>query len=440
MGCGFSSSATKAEVSVHACYSFHRKLGQGTFGQVRACQNRRTHQKAAVKILDVQLESVLKKTRSEFMEQAEKEAFLWKKIGKHQNVVNLFETFNDERFVYMVMERCEYSMLDMLAKKEERLRESHLLQTFRQALAALEHLHTLMIAHRDVKPANFLVGCDGLVKICDFGLSDIEPEDGLKGLVGTAPFMAPEMLQERPYTRKVDIFSLGAMAFLMLYGHYPYFPGNADIDKANHAQDRGVRVSKAEMVRKCIARGTPPPKYVVVDDLPEPTDLARAFVKKLLERNPTLRPTASECLLLPAMVQGDKPSPDIVTSSSVQSLVEVVGRAKQNLAQFKTVVDPTVHRGIDELIEQLQKEYRQNGFSRSFSLPTERSAAPTSFRVCNSDTGCSSRAPSGWKASDNTSDCSSKSTTAASSPSSSSETNKVADEGRFQNYHLKLQK
>jgi len=381
MGCSSSTSATHA-TSIHSQYSFGRKLGQGSFGQVRAAINRNTDKEVAVKILD--LHPGMHQKPDKRIEDAKREKDIWNRVGFHPHVVGLVETFRDANFCYFVMDKCEYSVLEMLARKGEDCNEADYFRVWRQILFALDFLHSKDVAHRDVKPANFLVDAEGLVKICDFGLSAVMPADGLTGIVGTTPFMAPEVVQAKKYKCKVDVWSLGAMAFLMLYGHYPYLPPQSDregdcsrtsrrLAKDDKLKEVPKPPSKGELLRRIIAKGTPEPQFKTVQDLPEPSALGRKFVETLLVRNATLRPSVSECLQIPGIAECDNRAVDFQEEHSV---LQAVHHAKKAAKEFKSHVDPTVAKTIDALIEQLQKDHR-NSFAPCFSEPKSITASQT---------------------------------------------------------------
>ncbi|KAF2192914.1 Pkinase-domain-containing protein, partial [Zopfia rhizophila CBS 207.26] len=84
-----------------------------------------------------------------------------------------------------------------------------------QGLNALDYLHSRKIVHRDLKPENILIQCrepaNFCIKIADFGLA--KDDSFLKTCCGTRLYAAPEIWENRPYTAKVDIWSLGVIAF-----------------------------------------------------------------------------------------------------------------------------------------------------------------------------------------------------------------------------------
>jgi serine/threonine protein kinase len=166
-------------------------------------------------------------------------------------------------------------------------------------VSALHHLHASNVIHRDVKPDNFLVGGVGLstVKICDFGLAAILPSRGkLCGVVGTTPYMCPEMFLGEWYNEGADIWSLAVTVYVFLFGSFPYVPKDS---------------TKEGMV-KAIVKGRPP-KFESASQrkiLYSPS--AMSFVTKLLQRDPAARPSAEEALKFPyiacAMVSRHKTS------------------------------------------------------------------------------------------------------------------------------------
>lgn len=98
---------------------------------------------------------------------------------------------------------------------------------------ALDYAHAQGIVHRDVKPANVLLGADGRAYLSDFGIADIvsadRPETQPRGMVGTPRYMAPEQARGQTPDQRADVYSLGCMAYEMLTGAPP-FAGRTPVD------------------------------------------------------------------------------------------------------------------------------------------------------------------------------------------------------------------
>ena len=97
----------------------------------------------------------------------------------------------------------------------------------RQVCLGLDAAHQTGVIHRDVKPANILVGADDEVKIVDFGLAAVtrEAENRLTRtghLVGTPHYMAPELIRGEEADGRADLYSLGILMYEMLSGEPPY--------------------------------------------------------------------------------------------------------------------------------------------------------------------------------------------------------------------------
>merc|ERR1712032_1489498 len=166
------------------------------------------------------------------------EAKVWSKVSRHANVVCLKKSFLQDRLCFFVMEKCDGSLLTYLESwAGSELNEFSLGSLFAQMLRACDHIHKLGIVHRDIKPDNFLTK-QSVVKMCDFGLADVMPATlGLCGVFGTAPYMAPEMLKNHRYGCKVDIWSMGVVAYVLLFGEFPYTPA----ERTSLAMKRVIR-------------------------------------------------------------------------------------------------------------------------------------------------------------------------------------------------------
>lgn len=140
---------------------------------------------------------------------------------KHQNIVQLLETFKSGDAMCLVMELCPGGNLLSYLRKRRKLPELHAKYIFKQLIQALAHLHDNLIVHRDIKLENILLDGHGQVKIVDFGVSTRinYPDQLLKRRCGTSVFMAPEIPKNEEYEGPpVDVWSAAICLFALIYG------------------------------------------------------------------------------------------------------------------------------------------------------------------------------------------------------------------------------
>lgn len=144
----------------------------------------------------------------------------------HPNIVKYFETYIDNKYMYLVMEYVGGGELfEMITKQNNQVLSEEMAKTYiRKILSALQHIHAMNIVHRDIKPENIMLTKDGEIKIIDFGLSKKQNKEGsmMRTIAGTPYYMAPEILSERPYTSKVDLWSVGVLLYVFMCGYMPF--------------------------------------------------------------------------------------------------------------------------------------------------------------------------------------------------------------------------
>ena len=235
-------------------------IGRGAFGEVRVCRDRKTREVVAIK--------KMKKNEMIYKNQvahvrAERDILA---LAKNPWIVELKCSFQDEKFLYLVMEFLQGGDLMTLLMEKDILSEEESCFYIAETILAVESVHKLNYIHRDLKPDNLLIGRDGHVKLSDFGLCkhvEIRPRnqervhenirrDGLgnqdtgnvSGMnrnlynkrveykrsrklaystVGTPDYIAPEVFGQAGYNETVDWWSVGAILFEMLVGYPPFF-------------------------------------------------------------------------------------------------------------------------------------------------------------------------------------------------------------------------
>ena len=155
----------------------------------------------------------------------------------HPNVVHVYDAGESDGLPFIVM---EYVPGQTLAESG-RLATSEAVQLALQACAGLQHAHDAGLIHRDVKPANFLLREDGVLKVADFGIARTAETTNLTQLgtiLGTAAYLAPEQAAGEEVTTAGDIYSLGAVLYELLTGRPPYQFGS--LAELAHKQESGV--------------------------------------------------------------------------------------------------------------------------------------------------------------------------------------------------------
>lgn len=140
-------------------------------------------------------------------------------LVQHPNIVRLREVFDCQKTFYMVMEEMSGGELFDRIVEKEKYSEKEASSVVKKLAGALLYCHDKGIVHRDLKPENLLYQCtdeDSEIKIADFGLAKLVKGDSLmQTACGTPGYVAPEILEGRPYGAEVDLWSLGVIAYIL---------------------------------------------------------------------------------------------------------------------------------------------------------------------------------------------------------------------------------
>lgn len=144
-------------------------------------------------------------------------------VSPHPNVIDLYDVYEDENGVHLVLELCSGGELFDRIVKQERYSEAGAAAVVRQIAQGLAALHKSNIVHRDLKPENCLFlnnTDDSSLKIMDFGLSSVEEfTDPVVGLFGSIDYVSPEALSQGQVTSKSDMWALGVILYILLSGY-----------------------------------------------------------------------------------------------------------------------------------------------------------------------------------------------------------------------------
>lgn len=196
------------------------KAGQGASGEVYLAESLiqgERGQKVAIKQMDLQAQPRKELIINEI---------LVMKDSQHDNIVNFLDSYlRGTSDLLVVMEYMEGgSLTEVIENNECKLNERQIATICNETLKGLQFLHKKHIIHRDIKSDNVLLSATGNVKITDFGFCAKLTDQRSKRatMVGTPYWMAPEVVKQKEYDAKVDVWSLGIMTIEMIEGEPPY--------------------------------------------------------------------------------------------------------------------------------------------------------------------------------------------------------------------------
>ncbi|KAL8477126.1 hypothetical protein ACS0TY_029435 [Phlomoides rotata] len=261
-------------------YEVGEEVGRGHFGYTCRAKFKKGElrgQEVAVKVIPK-----AKMTTAIAIEDVRKEVKILRALTGHSNLIQFYDAYEDQDSVYIVMELCEGGeLLDRILSRGGKYTEVDAKTVMIQILNVVAFCHLQGVVHRDLKPENFLFTTkeeNSLLKAIDFGLSDfVKPDERLNDIVGSAYYVAPEVLH-RAYSTEADVWSVGVIAYILLCGSRPFWART----------ESGIfrAVVKAE------------PTY---EEQPWPilSSDAKDFVKRLLNKDPRKRMTAAQALCHP---------------------------------------------------------------------------------------------------------------------------------------------
>eukprot|EP00403_Amphidinium_massartii_P038403 CAMPEP_0178438870 /NCGR_PEP_ID=MMETSP0689_2-20121128/35832_1 /TAXON_ID=160604 /ORGANISM="Amphidinium massartii, Strain CS-259" /LENGTH=862 /DNA_ID=CAMNT_0020061319 /DNA_START=94 /DNA_END=2678 /DNA_ORIENTATION=- len=370
------------KMKVFEDYEFLGSAGSGSFGQVLIVRHMKTGAVRACKRIPVEtpLERELVETEINLLRQL-----------NHPNIMRFFESYGEgcgqNGNVYLMVELCKGGdlfsrILHHYQHIKKPMTEAQVGFYIAQILSALHYCHTRSpsaIIHRDLKPENVLFldqTAKSPLKVIDFGLANSrnrldasakevkQPKTGFVGLVaralpiigskpliephtkrkqmqraGTAPYMAPEMI-EGEYDERVDIFSAGVILYQLLTGKNPFYEPGTDDEKR---------------VREKIS--SPVPAEFPPDVWADVTKDAQDLTRKMLEKNPRKRLSAAEALSHHWVQDPSKPSPFGNRSGLSVSIFEGLQRY-QNQNKLKRAVLQLLAKDLSEFeIQDLRKKF-----------------------------------------------------------------------------------
>ncbi|KAK9054085.1 hypothetical protein SSX86_025162 [Deinandra increscens subsp. villosa] len=261
-------------------YELGEEVGRGHFGYT--CKGK--FKKGELKGLEVAVKVIPKSkmTTAIAIEDVRREVKILRALTGHNNLVKFYDACEDHEKVYVVMELCEGGeLLDRILARGGKYSEDDAKDVLIQILNVVAFCHLQGVVHRDLKPENFLFTSkdeNSPLKAIDFGLSDfVKPDERLNDIVGSAYYVAPEVLH-RSYSTEADVWSIGVIAYILLCGSRPFWARS----------ESGIF--------RAVLKANPS-----FDEVPWPalSSEAKDFVKRLLNKDPKKRLTAAQALCHP---------------------------------------------------------------------------------------------------------------------------------------------
>eukprot|EP01102_Stenamoeba_stenopodia_P015012 TRINITY_DN5075_c0_g1_i3.p2 TRINITY_DN5075_c0_g1~~TRINITY_DN5075_c0_g1_i3.p2 ORF type:complete len:515 (+),score=106.42 TRINITY_DN5075_c0_g1_i3:179-1546(+) len=247
-------------------FTNYREISVGEYACVYMCQSKRKGVPIALKVI---------KDFTKHEQLVRKEIAILKEYH-HDNTARLLDCYLWKNEVWMILEFTNGGLLSDMFTVQGSLSEPEIAYIIREVLKALVYLHKKKVMHRDLRAESILLLPDGQVWITDLGFDDklMLPADE-QIVVNRRYYMAPEMIRQEPYGCKVDIWSLGCVAFQM----------------AESNPHRDLTLFKSAFLT--ISQG--PPKFTATNL----SNRFRDFVDKCLQSDPYRRPSAEQLLSHP---------------------------------------------------------------------------------------------------------------------------------------------
>ncbi len=200
-------------------YLIGKKIGAGGMGSVYLATNIHTDQQVAIKVLPSALAR-----EAGFVERFHREIEALKKMH-NPYVIEFYDSGVDNEIYYYVMEYVDGETVTKRLHRDKRIDWKTTIKIAIQICSALKAAHDAGIIHRDLKPSNLILKDDDSVKLADFGVAQLFATEKLTvtgGIIGTAEYMSPEQAEGKRVSKQSDLYSLGAVMYVMLTGRPPF--------------------------------------------------------------------------------------------------------------------------------------------------------------------------------------------------------------------------
>ncbi|KAJ6919209.1 serine/threonine-protein kinaseY17 [Populus alba x Populus x berolinensis] len=191
------------------------KVASGSYGDLY--RGTYCSQEVAIKVLKPE------RVSAEMLREFSQEVYIMRKV-RHKNVVQLIGACTRSPNLCIVTEfMAKGSLYNFLHKQKGVFKLPSLIKVAIDVSKGMNYLHQNNIIHRDLKTANLLMDENEVVKVADFGVARVQTQSGvMTAETGTYRWMAPEVIEHKPYDYKADVFSFGIVMWELLTGELPY--------------------------------------------------------------------------------------------------------------------------------------------------------------------------------------------------------------------------
>ena len=272
-------------------FTLSNLIGNGGFGKVFKAIHNTSKEVYAIKIIDYTKGDNNDKSNISFnYKSIQQETSLMRLVNKSDYILKYYGSYysRETNTIWLILEYCAAgSAVDLMLSMGRTLSEVEVSTIMEMVLKGLIYIHKLNLIHRDIKGANIMLSEDGYAKLGDFGIGIQMTDDEYRtSKKGSPHWMSPQVILNKNYDTKTDIWSLGITCLELVEGEPPFADLNPD-----------------EVMEK-IANN--PPKAEDIIDPKEHTDEFIDFVNLCLEINPKKRPTADVLIKHPFIVKLSK--------------------------------------------------------------------------------------------------------------------------------------
>ena len=323
-------------------FKINKKIGNGSFSEVYSAFDKLKNRKCALKIFNK--ENIKKEllfdyfsndiAYKEIIESIINEAKIME-ICKSKNIVEIYEYYETENLIILVLELCNTDLSLYYEKKMAQKEKNDFIfiqKLFNDLNNAIKILHQNNIIHRDIKFSNIFIKFEEngefVIKLGDFGTAKInEFENKCATKVGTILFMAPEIMNGETYNYKCDLYSLGVCLYFSIFFEFPY-EGSHEITLLNQMFNYGQKYFHKSGNES-------------LDNL----------IKGLLEIDPKKRISMDEYLNHPFFEKNSKKINTLINQKNIET----------NIVTNKELNDKKEHiKNLNDKIENKQSEYIEN--------------------------------------------------------------------------------